>query len=59
MADLPTHPESDDPSGQGSGRAGIAGGPRRGALAGIALVTLLVVAILVLHLTGVIGSGTH
>jgi hypothetical protein len=58
MADLPTHPDTDDPSGQEPDRAGTAGGPRRGAMAGIALATVLVV-LVVLHLTGVVGPGSH
>jgi hypothetical protein len=59
MANLPTHPDTDDSSGQGPGRAQTAGWRRWGAVIGVALVAVLIVAMVVLHVTGVIGPGSH
>ncbi|MEY9964265.1 hypothetical protein ABIA33_002307 [Streptacidiphilus sp. MAP12-16] len=59
MADLPAHPDSADGPGTGSDRAAMTGGPRRKAMAGIAVAVVLVVLMLVLHLAGVFGPGSH
>ncbi len=57
MADLPAHPDTGDGADQTPDRLG--GRPRRLPLIGIVVVAALVVAVIVLHVTGVIGPGSH
>ncbi|MEZ0067277.1 hypothetical protein ABIA32_003290 [Streptacidiphilus sp. MAP12-20] len=59
MADLPTHPDAGDNTTEAPESALTPRGPRGKALAGIALGVLLVVLMLVLHLAGVFGPGSH
>jgi hypothetical protein len=55
MADLPTHPDTED----ASDRTATSGTPRWAVIAGIAVVVALVVVMIALHVTGVIGPGSH
>lgn len=58
MVEPPSHPETGDDTGAGSGRRSRGDRPRRVYVmwaAGIALVVLFVA----LHLTGTIGPGSH
>jgi hypothetical protein len=58
MADLPAHPDSPG-EGAGPDDAALTGGPRRKAVIGIAVAVVLAVLMLVLHLAGVFGPGSH
>jgi hypothetical protein len=60
MAELPSHPGTDDDPAVGSGRdAPPAGRPRWVPVAGIVITIVLVLVIIVLHLTGTLGPGGH
>ncbi|MGW7406163.1 hypothetical protein ACWGI9_20940 [Streptomyces sp. NPDC054833] len=54
MADLPTHPDAGDTGGPEPRRT-----LSRPAAAGIAVAVFALVAMVVLHLTGVVGPGGH
>jgi hypothetical protein len=59
MADLPSHPDSDD-AGAGRGRDPNAGGtPRWVSVVGIIVAIGAVMLLVALHLTGVLGPGGH
>jgi hypothetical protein len=60
MADLPSHPGTDDDTGTGPGRgAPPASRPRWIPVAGIVIAIVLVLLLIVLHLTGTLGPGGH
>jgi hypothetical protein len=60
MADLPTHPATDDDGSAGPGHGGpTTGRPRWVSVAGIVMAILLVLLLAVLHLTGILGPGGH
>jgi 4-hydroxybenzoate polyprenyltransferase len=59
MADLPAHPDSADDPSAGPEHLAVTGRPRRTALLGVAVAVVLVVLMLVLHLAGVLGPGSH
>jgi hypothetical protein len=60
MAELPSHPGTDDDPGAGPGRdAPPAGRQRWVPVAGIVIAIVLVLVIIVLHLTGTLGPGSH
>jgi hypothetical protein len=60
MADLPSHPGTDDDTSAGPGRgARPAGRPRWVPVAGIVIAIVLVLLLIVLHLTGTLGPGGH
>ena len=60
MADLPAHPETAGGPEAGPDSAPSPGGrPGRPAVVGIALAAGLVVLMVVLHLVGVFGPGSH
>jgi hypothetical protein len=60
MAELPSHPGTDDDPRAGPGRdAPPTGRPRRVPVAGIVIAIVLVLVIIVLHLTGTLGPGSH
>jgi hypothetical protein len=59
MADLPTHPDTGDAPDPGPDHAAMTGGPRRKAMAGIGVAVVLLVLMVVLHLAGVFGPGSH
>jgi hypothetical protein len=58
VAGLPSHPDTEHPGGTDAEPA-LDGGSRRVRLLGIIAAVALVVLVLVLHLTGVIGAGSH
>jgi hypothetical protein len=58
MADLPSHPDSDDAdAGHGRGRAG--GTPRWVGVLGAIVAIVVILLVIVLHLAGVLGPGAH
>lgn len=60
MADLPSHPGTDDDTSAGRGRGAPATGrPRWMPVAGIVIAFVLVLLLIVLHLTGTLGPGGH
>jgi hypothetical protein len=58
MGDSPRHPEAED-TGGGDGRGPATGTPRWVSMLGITVAAALIVLIVVLHLTGIIGPGSH
>ena len=58
MVALPSHPDTEHPGGADADPA-LDGGSRRVRIFGIIAAIALVVLVLVLHLTGVIGAGSH
>jgi hypothetical protein len=59
MADLPSHPDTDD-ADAGHGRGSATGGtPRWVSLVGTIVAIMVVALLIVLHLTGVLGPGGH
>jgi len=59
MAELPTHRSTEDESGEGPAGTPRASGPNWKPVMGIAIGVALVVLFVLLHVTGVIGSGSH
>jgi hypothetical protein len=59
MAHPPPYPGSGDDSGTESDRGSTGGAPRWVSVVGIIAFVVLVLLMVVLHLTGVIGPGTH
>ena len=61
MSDLPSHPDSGSPSqfDPSVSDPQIAPGSRRRSVLAVAGVAALVVLVVVLHLTGVLGAGSH
>lgn len=58
MSRLPSHPGTDDEPGRAS--RGERSGPRPATrILVVAIVVLLVAGMVVLHLTGVVGPGSH
>lgn len=59
MAGLPSHPDADHPGADAE--PALDGGLRRRRVLGVigALALALAVLVVVLHLTGVVGSGSH
>jgi hypothetical protein len=58
MADLPSHPDTDD-GGMGPDPDASTGTPRWKSVVGIILAIVVVVLVGVLHLTGVLSPGAH
>jgi hypothetical protein len=58
VAALPSHPDTEQPDDTDAEPA-LDGGSRRVRILGIIAAVALVVLVLVLHLTGVIGAGSH
>jgi cytochrome b561 len=59
MAHPPPYPGSGDDSGASPNRGSTDGAPRWVSVVGIIAFVVLVVLMVVLHLSGVIGSGAH
>jgi hypothetical protein len=59
MADLPSHPDTDNDGGGRPERGPTTGTPRWLSAAGIIIALVLVVLLAALHLTGVLGPGAH
>ena len=60
MAELPSHPGTDDDTGAGPRRdAPPSSRPRWISVAGIVIAIVLVLLFIVLHLTGTLGPGGH
>jgi len=59
MTGLPTHPDTGDSPETGPDSAAAGGRPTGLVAAGIALALGLVVLVVVLHLLGVFGPGSH
>ncbi len=58
MSRLPSHPGTDDEPGQ-AGREKPPGSRPRARILAVIVVVLLVAGMVVLHLTGVVGPGSH
>lgn len=58
MTEPPSHPETDDTGGVPE-RGATTGLPRWMSVLGIVIAVALVLIVVVLHLTGTIGAGTH
>jgi hypothetical protein len=59
MAHPPPYPDTGDDTGVASDRGSSTGTPRWVSVLGIIIAIGLVLLIVVLHLTGTIGPGTH
>ena len=59
MPDLPSHPDTGGGARPGPELGSGSGRSRWKSIAGIAVVLLVLVAFVVLHLTGVVGPGEH
>lgn len=59
MADLPSHPDTDNTAGREPGRGPTTGTPRWVTVLGIIVAIVVVVLLAALHLTGVLGPGGH
>ena len=59
MADLPSHPDTDNNAGREPGRGPTTGMPRWVTVVGIIIAIVVVVLLAALHVTGVIGPGAH
>ena len=59
MAAPPPYPDSDDDTGAGPDRGPATGGPRWMSVLKVIIAIALLVIVLVLHLSGVIGPGSH
>jgi hypothetical protein len=59
MADLPSHPDTDNNAGREPGRGPTTGTPRWVNVVGIVLAILVVGLLVALHLTGVLGPSGH
>lgn len=57
MAGLPSHPDADHPGADAE--PALDGGLRRRRVLGVIGALALAVLVVVLHLTGVVGSGSH
>jgi hypothetical protein len=58
VAGLPSHPDTEHPDGTDTDPT-LDGGSRRVRIFGVTAAVALVVLVIVLHLTGVIGAGSH
>jgi hypothetical protein len=59
MGDMPSHSETEEDARGGSDGGPAPSTPRWVPMVGIVIVAALIVLIVVLHLTGVIGPGSH
>lgn len=59
MAELPSHPDTDNHTGGGPRRGPASGTPRWVAVVGVIVAIVAVALVAVLHLAGVIGPGAH
>ena len=59
MAELPSHPDTDNDAGQRPAGGPASGTPRWLAMVGIILAIVVVALVAVLHLAGGIGPGAH
>jgi hypothetical protein len=59
MAELPSHPDTDNDAGQRPAGGPASGTPRWLTVVGIIVAIVVVALVAVLHLTGVIGPGAH
>jgi hypothetical protein len=59
MADLPSHPDTDDAGARHGREPTTNRTPRWMSVVGIAIAIVGVVVLIALHLTGVLGPGAH
>ena len=59
MADSPAHPDTADEADEGAGTPPAPGRPRWQVAVLMAVAVAIVLTIVILHVTGVLGAGTH
>lgn len=59
MAELPTHPDTDDDLDGGTDRRSASGGPRWKSVVAVVAAAAVIALFVVLHLTGVVGPADH
>ena len=59
MADPPAHPDTADEAGEGAGTPPAPGRPRWQLAVLTAVAVAVVLTIVILHITGVLGAGSH
>ena len=59
MADPPAHPDTADEANEGAVTTPASARPRRKAAVLAAVAVAVVLTIVILHVTGVLGAGTH
>lgn len=59
MADLPSHPDTDDAGAEHGRRPSTGGTPRWVSVVGTIVAIVVVTLLVALHLAGVLGPGAH